>query len=60
MLQLSNILASEGSPFHRGKAYYGRPFDSTQGVPPIVGLIAIAIIFFFIIRVWWALRKDRK
>lgn len=47
------------NPFNRYKGYYGRPFDSTVGVPPTIQLLAIAIILFIIIRVAIAIKMDK-
>lgn len=47
------------SDLNPGKGHFAYPYDSTQGVPPVFGFIAIGILAYLVIRVWWALRKEK-
>ena len=45
--------------YSHSKEYYAVPYKSTSGMPAIFGPISYAIILFFVIRVWWEIRKEK-
>ncbi|MFM9944960.1 MAG: hypothetical protein ACKVQB_06970 [Bacteroidia bacterium] len=46
--------------FHHSRGYYTVPYDSTAGMPPFAGLIAIGIVLALVLRVWWEIIKDKR
>lgn len=43
-----------------GKSSFAAPYDSSYGMPIWTYIVAIGILFFIIVKVWLALKKDGK
>ncbi len=54
------LFVLQANPYNYGKEHFGKPYDSSAGVPLIFALIAIIIAMYIIIRVWLSFRKDKK
>lgn len=43
-----------------GASKYGRPYDSSAGIPTIYFFVAIIILGFIVLKVYLAIRKDKN
>jgi uncharacterized membrane protein len=46
--------------FNHSKSYYAKPHDSAYGMPLWTYILAVGILLFIVVKVWIAVKKDKK